>query len=108
MKDITREQLKHGIETDPSIAVVDVLDPESYEDYHLPRAMNVPLDRHFGQTVQQVLPDKSQRIVVYCKDEECTASSLAGEKMEKLGYENVFRYKAGKKDWKQAGLAVES
>ena len=108
MKKITRDDLRQFLQQDPTLAIVEVLDPESYETFHLPRAMNVPLGQEFDRSIQQALPDKSQRIVVYCKDEESTASPTAARKMERLGYENVYDYPGGKLDWKGSGLPVET
>ena len=45
--------------------------------------------------------------MVYCYDLKCSASPKAAEKMDELGYRDVFDYEAGKMDWKEAGLPVE-
>jgi rhodanese-related sulfurtransferase len=38
---------------------------------------------------------------------ECKASLRAAEKLEKLGYTNVYEYSGGKHDWQAAGYALE-
>ena len=38
---------------------------------------------------------------------DCPASPKAGQRMEELGYQNVFDYEAGKQDWQEAGLPIE-
>jgi rhodanese-related sulfurtransferase len=105
---IDRETLEKKVQKNPNLVLVEVLEPEKYEEFHLPGAMNVPLSTNFEETIQQAVPDKSQEIVVYCSDDDCDASPTAARKMEELGYEHVYDYSGGKKDWKDAGLPVKS
>ena len=71
-------------------------------------ARNVPLGDQFESKIQEVVPDKSQPVLVYCLDEECEASTKAAQKLEELGYQDVYDYKAGKMDWRESGLPVAS
>ena len=107
MKTIDRNQLKQKLESN-GVALVEVLAPDAYREFHLPHAINVPLGEQFETDIQQAVPDKTQPVVVYCQDEQCNASPKAAKKMEDLGYKNVFDYEAGKVDWKAAGLPVET
>lgn len=107
MKTISREELMQKMERSEDFALVEVLSPQSYEDFHLPGAINVPLGDGFEDRIQAALPDKRRTVVVYCMDEECQASPTAARRMEELGYEHVYDYAAGKQDWRAAGLRVE-
>lgn len=106
MQTIDTASLQEKIENNPNLNLVEVLDPQQYDQFHLPGAMNVPLGSGFEESIQQAIPDKKSEVVVYCSDEDCDASPKAGRKMEELGYEHVYHYKAGKKAWKEAGLPV--
>ena len=106
MKTINRKQLQEKLEGN-GVALVEVLAPDAYREFHLPHAINVPLGEAFGRNIQQAVPDKNQPVVVYCHDQKCDASPTAARKMDELGYTNVFDYEAGKMDWKEAGLPVE-
>lgn len=108
MKAIERDELKQMIDSDLDVKVVEVLGPESYDQFHLPGAINVPVGKDFEERIQQAVPDKSKPVVVYCKDTDCEASPSAAHAMDRLGYEEVYDYEAGKEDWKAAGLPVES
>jgi rhodanese-related sulfurtransferase len=105
MQTLSREETKDLINDD--VTVVEVLGADNYNDYHLPGAVNVPLGERFDEQIQQVVPDKSTPVLVYCYDSDCDASPKAARRLEKLGYETVYDYEAGKVDWKQAGLPVE-
>lgn len=89
-----------------NLVVVEALSEESYNDFHLPNAVNVPLDDDFAEDIQRAIPDKETPVLVYCMDAECHASEKAGRRMEELGYAHIYDYEAGKMDWKEAGLPI--
>ena len=96
------------MEQDRDFVLVEVLGSDAFADYHLPGAVNVPNDKRFTEEIQRVVPDRSKPVVVYCANEECTASPAAAQKLDQLGYEKVYDYEAGKEDWREASLPVES
>ena len=109
MKIVNRDQVLAQIERDPNTPVVEVLPEEMFRKFHLPGAVNVPLDDDdFDRKIQQAAPDKSEPVIVYCYDSDCDASPKAAQRMEELGYEEVLDYGGGKLDWKEAGLEVAS
>lgn len=108
MQTINRQEMKDKMDRNEFQAVVEVLGPDAYENFHLPGAVNVPFDDDFADRIQSVVPDKSQPVAVYCMDEQCEASPKAARKMDELGYQQVYDYEAGKMDWKKAGMPIES
>jgi rhodanese-related sulfurtransferase len=107
MHAIARQELNERMAND-GLTLVEVLDPKYYRKFHLPGAINVPLDEDFDRQIEKTVPDKDRTVVVYCLDTECHASPKAARRMEELGYRQVFDYEAGKVDWKEAGLPVET
>lgn len=103
---ITLEALKNKLENDEKPVIVDVLSPQEYGRTHIPGALNIPYRQITKEAKERFEPD--EEIVVYCSDEECTASEIAAEKLESSGFTNVFRYKGGKKEWSADGLPLES
>lgn len=87
------------------VILIDVLDPEQYENFHIKGAINIPYERITAEAEQKF--DKNDEIVVYCSDYECQSSKIAADKLDKKGFKNVWRYEGGKKEWKEAGLPVE-
>ena len=104
MKTITKEQLKERLEKD-QVHLVEVLEEEEYKASHIKGAENIPLKK-IGTVAKQKFNEKDN-VVVYCSDYDCTASPTAAEKLEKLGFKNVYDYQGGKKEWKEAGLPME-
>jgi len=85
--------------------LVDVLSGESYVREHIKGAISIPLDKI--EEKAPLLLDRDEKIVTYCASFECQASTKAAEKLVSLGYSNVFDYKGGLKDYKEAGLLLE-
>lgn len=104
---ITTDSLKKKIDSKDDFALVEVLGSETFAEFHLPGAVNVPVDDTFEANIQKTVPDKNTAVVVYCRDIECHASAKAAHRMELLGYKNVFEYHNGKDGWKGAGLRIE-
>lgn len=108
MKTISREQVKEKINSNDNVVVIETLDPKYYNKFHLPDAINIPLDDRFDEQVKQKVPDRKTPVIVYCMDKECDASPKAAKRLDELGYENVYDYEEGKVDWKEAGEKIES
>lgn len=104
---ITTDELKKKIDAKENFALVEVLGPETFAEFHIPGAINVPVDDTFEANIQAKVPDKTTPAVVYCRDIECHASAKAAKRMELLGYTNVSEYHNGKEGWKAMGLPVE-
>lgn len=107
METITRRELQGRINRD-GLEVVEVLGSSEYREAHLPGAVNVPLSAEFDEAIKQMIPDETTPVVVYCKDEDCDASTRAAQRMQELGYADVKEFVGGKTAWKAAGLPVES
>lgn len=110
MQSISRNNARKLVDhrDEENVAVVEVLSPDKYAEFHLPGALNVPLDDDFRNEIQKAVPDKQQTVLLYCYDADCEASSKAASQMEELGYQKIYDYEAGKVDWKAAGLPVET
>jgi rhodanese-related sulfurtransferase len=104
MKSITKDELKDKLEND-EVTLIEVLEEEEFNKSHIAGAINIPLKR-IGTEAEQKF-SKNDEIVVYCSDYDCTASPKAAKKLVSLGFKNVYDYKGGKKEWKEAGLAME-
>ncbi len=105
--EITRDELNAKIDGGGQFTLAEALPPRSYEQAHLPGAVNLPLDE-LETLASRLMPDKNAEIVTYCSNRECENSHEAAAALTKLGYTNVRRYAAGKQDWIAAGLPTET
>ena len=65
VKTIDREELKKKMDRGDHFRLVETLSNEKYCKGHLPGALNLPPDR-IRELAEQVLPNKSEEIIVYC------------------------------------------
>ena len=80
--------------------VLDVREPDEYEQGALPRAIHIPRG-HLESQVEGRLPDREARIVVYCAGG--TRSAFAAKTLEELGYRDVVSMSGGFNKWKDEG-----
>ncbi len=104
MKTITKEELKDKLDN-KGLILIEVLSEEKYKDEHIKGAINIPLKK-IGMEARERLK-KDDFIVVYCSNYDCSASPTAAKKLTDLGFDNVYDYEGGKKEWKEAGLPME-
>jgi rhodanese-related sulfurtransferase len=106
MNVITTKELKKRLDRGEPITLVEVLSAGDFDQGHLPGAINIP-SKEMVRRAPEALPDKGDMIVCYCAGPDCEASGIAAEKLEKLGYTNVWEYSEGKEGWEAAGLGLE-
>jgi rhodanese-related sulfurtransferase len=94
------------IDNNEDFILVDVLSLESYDEEHIPEAINIPLE--YIKIEAEKLLKKDKMIVVYCGSFECSMSSQAAEILTELGYKNVYCFEGGLQYWKDAGFSLES
>jgi rhodanese-related sulfurtransferase len=104
---IDRQMLAEALRSNAPPTLVEALPERYYVDAHLPGALNLPHDA-VDALAPALLPDRQADIVVYCASAQCRNSDIAAERLQRLGYGKVRVYTDGKKDWIEAGLAVES
>jgi rhodanese-related sulfurtransferase len=105
MKKITREVLKNMMDTNVDFVLIDARGHEAFDKEHLPGAVSIPSD-HLGEHLLKNYK-KDRTIVTYCSSFECTASTIAAEKLEKYGFRNILEFKGGLADWKGKGYPTE-
>jgi rhodanese-related sulfurtransferase len=102
---ITTRGLKAMMDVRERFVLVNVLNPEVYEDEHICGSINIPF-----MEIEERAPGllkKDETIIVYCLGPKCTASETIAEKLVQMGYTDVIRYKGGMEEWKKAGHCLE-
>jgi rhodanese-related sulfurtransferase len=85
--------------------LLEVLSAHEYKMEHLPQAVNVPLQDLTAASTKFL--HKDQAVIVYCSDYQCDLSARAAWRLESMGFQEVYRYTAGKADWLAAGWETE-
>ena len=98
------EELKSRLEAHEDVQILDVREQEEAEQGIVPGAHHLSR-AHFESRVEDVLPDKSRPVVVYCATG--VRSVFAAKTLEELGYENVTSMPGGFTRWKELGFEFD-
>ena len=100
---ISKETLTAWMAGPENPLIVNVLSAESYAEAHIKGSINIPLT---DLPEKAATLDKEQKIVVYCANYMCHASTQAAKLLGNLGFKDVSDYKGGIDEWKKAGLPI--
>jgi len=97
--EITTDQLKERIEdkSDNNFIIVDIRDDASFDEAHIPGAVNIPLNE-LGYRWFSL--DKSKDIIVYCFTG--VTSEVACQILINAGFKDVYNMTGGIKAWDYA------
>ena len=91
------EQIAH-----PGTVVLDVREPDEYEQGALPGAVHIPRG-HLESQIENKVVDRDAPVVVYCAGG--TRSAFAADTLSQLGYTDVVSVVGGFNKWKNEGRA---
>lgn len=94
------EDVKSRLEAKDRLKVLDVREQDEAELGIVPGAKHLSR-AHFESRVEDLLPDKSESVVVYCATG--VRSVFAAKTLEELGYEDVTSMQGGFTRWKDLG-----
>jgi molybdopterin/thiamine biosynthesis adenylyltransferase/rhodanese-related sulfurtransferase len=86
----------------PGTVVLDVREPDEYEQGALPGALHIPRG-HLESQIENKVLDRDTPIVAYCAGG--TRSAFAADTLQQLGYTNVSSVVGGFNKWKNEGRA---
>ena len=92
---ITAEEAKQIMDTEEGYIILDVRTQEEYDEGHIPGAIVISHEE-IKEKAEEVLPDKDQLILVYCRSGR--RSKIAAEALAALGYTNIKEF-GGTIDW---------
>jgi molybdopterin/thiamine biosynthesis adenylyltransferase/rhodanese-related sulfurtransferase len=82
------------------VVVLDVREPDEYEQGALPGALHIPRG-HLEAQIEGRIVDKNQQVVVYCAGG--VRSAFAADTLASLGYTDVVSMEGGFGKWKDEG-----
>lgn len=98
------ETVHEALESGEGVTVLDVREPEEWEQAHIPGARHLPRGLLEYQAAEQ-LPDREARIVVHCASGG--RSALATRSLKEMGYTNVANMDGGINAWRERGYETE-
>lgn len=100
---VTAKDLKAWLHDGAEIALFDVREHGQYGEAHLFYAVPLPFSR-LEIDAPRLAPRRAARVVVY--DGDGTVAFEAAERLEALGYTNVFVLQDGTQSWTRAGYTL--
>ncbi len=92
---ITAQEAKSIMDTQEGYIILDVRTQAEYDQGHIPGAIVIP-DTEVKDKAEEMLPDKDQLILVYCRSGR--RSKNAAQILAELGYTNIREF-GGIIDW---------
>ena len=80
--------------------VLDVREPFEFQQGHIKGAKLVP-STHFGEELEKISVKKNDKIALYCRSG--SRSHFIAEKLEDMGYKNLFNLEMGIIEWLDYG-----
>jgi len=102
VRTITREELKAKLDRREEFRLCMALSEWLYEACHIPGSILIPTT---AIALRQLRRD--EEIVMYCSDTACFSSGAAAAALERAGYQRVWHYPGGLRDWNEAGYPLE-
>ncbi len=85
------------------LVVVDVREPQEYEQGHIEGAINIP--RGIAEMgITRMVPDPATRIICYCA--AGNRSAMVADNLRQMGYENIESMVGGFQEWARSGQRI--
>ena len=105
---VSAEQVIELILAKPELVIIDSRKKSEFTKGHIESAVNLLNTSLRQEDLLAACPDKSTPIVFYCNGTRCLRSSDAVRKAMDWGYQNVFWFRGGWKEWTDKRLPVIS
>jgi rhodanese-related sulfurtransferase len=109
---ISVQAVRQELDSGAAGLVVDVREPNEFDQGHLPGAINVPrgmlelrADPESPVAHPRLSTDKDARVIVYCLKAPGARCVLAAETLGRMGYSNVVAMQGGVEEWRAADLS---
>jgi phage shock protein E len=98
------EAVYDALSSGENVTIVDVREPDEYEEEHIPGAKLIPRGLLEDQAAE-ALPEKDARIVTHCS--AGGRGSLAAKSLKEMGYTNVANLDGGLNAWREKGYETQ-
>lgn len=88
-----------AIDSDQPYLLMDTRSPQTYDDGHLPGAVNYPGYLFDDVEIPNLPENLDLSLIVYCSGVHCGLAEFVAERLELMGYSQVFLYAEGVEGW---------
>ncbi|CZI82313.1 Probable adenylyltransferase/sulfurtransferase MoeZ [Legionella pneumophila] len=104
IKTIDVHELKHQMDNQANLSLIDVRELDEWEMMHIPGALHIPKDR-ISLEIQNQIPNKEQTIYLHYRSG--VRSLYAAQCLMDLGYYEVYSVDGGIMAWAMSGYPVK-
>jgi len=102
--EVTADQVKSMQQASEKFVLVDVREDREWQAGHITGAIHIGKGV-IERDIESRIPDHGAKVVLYCGGGY--RSALAGEAIQKMGYDNVFSMAGGWREWNEKGFPRE-
>jgi phage shock protein E len=102
----TAPALKHALDQQSPLVILDVRSRAEFARGHIPTARNIPHDELEVRAPNELNPE--DRIVAYCRCLDDTTSDMARQILTSLGFKNVVYLQGGLQRWQDEQYGTET
>lgn len=106
IKKINARDLREMLQNKEDVVILDARDQFSYRLGHIKGAFSLPIDE-VHKLAKKLVPDKNEKIVVYCRNIQCVLSPAEAQELKKMGYKNILHFAGGIQEWMDKGLPIQ-
>jgi len=100
IREITTAVAQERVESEPTAVVLDVREPDEWEQGAIPGSIHIPRG-HLETQIENRVPDKATPLIVFCAGG--VRSAFAAKTLGELGYADVVSVEGGFGRWKDEG-----
>ncbi len=104
VSEITVDELKAKVKRHEIFKLVEISNPDDFDNGHIDGAINIPLDSLAREASKRFR--KFQQIVIYVQEAASSVGTVAAGRLQRLEFSNVVLLKGGKEAWRNAGLPL--
>lgn len=105
IKRIDVHELKNKMDNNPQLCVIDVREPEEWQEFHIPGALHIPKGQ-IAEHINSVVQDEKTPLYLYCRGG--VRSLYAAQQLADLGYQELYSIDGGIMDWAMAHYPIIS
>lgn len=98
MKEITVEELKQRLDNGEQLHVIDVREPEEYNEYNMGAPL-IPLGQIMGMQLDEIDDLRDEELIIHCRSGK--RSMQACMVLEQIGFKNCVNLVGGALAWQE-------
>ena len=103
---LTAEGAAELILSTPELVVIDARKQEEFAAGHIEGAISMLNTTMTEASLAQLVPNKNTPILFYCNGERCMRSTDATQKALSWGYQSVYWFRGGWKEWSEKQMPI--